>query len=85
MVVKEREECSINTRLTRLYFFLRKNIINYKNINLVSLFNNGSIYNVLIIARDFNIRNNDCNPSYSYYFNHIDSLKEIADSFNLEL
>ena len=41
--------------------------------------------NVLIITKDFNIRNNEWNPSYSYYSHHTDSLKKIADSFNLEL
>jgi len=31
---------------------------------------------------DFNIRDNDWDPLYSTY---VDSLREIADSFNLEL
>jgi len=41
--------------------------------------------NILIIIGDFKIRDNDWNSSYSYHSNHIDSLKKIADSFNLEL
>ena len=34
----------INIGLTRLCFSLRKDIINHKNINLISFFNNSSIY-----------------------------------------
>jgi len=34
---------------------------------------------------DFNIRDNECDSSYSYYSNYTDFLKEIADDFNLEL
>jgi len=34
---------------------------------------------------DFNIRDNDWDPSYPYHSIHADTLREIADSFNLEL
>ena len=42
----------INIKYTRLYFFLRKDIINYKNINLVSFFNNSSMYFLINIYSD---------------------------------
>ena len=41
--------------------------------------------NVLIITGDFNIKNNDWDPLYSYHSIYTDILREIADSFNLEL
>jgi len=34
---------------------------------------------------DFNIKNNDWNPLYSYYLIHTDILREIVDSLDLEL
>jgi len=34
---------------------------------------------------DFNIRDNDWDSLYPHHFTHADSLREIADSFNLEL
>ena len=34
----------INIQLLRLYFSLRKNIINYKDINLIFFFNNSSMF-----------------------------------------
>jgi len=34
---------------------------------------------------DFNIRNNNWNPSYTHYSIYADILIEVADSFNLEL
>ena len=100
----------INIKLTRFCFFLRKDIFNYRDINLVSFFNCGflcfliNIYsdnyqsilkylkdsetnlnNILIITENFNIRNNDWNPLYLHYSTYVDTLREIADSFNLEL
>ena len=42
----------INIRLTRLYFPLRKDIINCKDINLVSFFNNSSIYFLINVYSD---------------------------------
>ena len=41
--------------------------------------------NILIITRDFNIRDNDWDPSYPHYSVHANTLREIANSFNLEL
>ena len=100
----------INIRVSRLYFSLRKDIFNHRDINLVSFFNCSHLYfliniysddqqyalkylkntkmnlnNVLIITGDFNIRDNDWNPLYPHHSTHADSLKEIADSFYLEL
>lgn len=42
----------INTKLTRLHFSLRKDIINYKDINLNFSFNNSSIYFLINIYSD---------------------------------
>ena len=42
----------INVRLTRLCFSLRKDIINHKDINLISFFNNGSICFLINIYSD---------------------------------
>ena len=89
---------------------LKKNIINHRDINLISFFNQGiicfiiNIYsnnqqnvlkylkntevnfsNILIITRDFNIRDNDWDPSYPHYSVHANPFREIANSFNLEL
>ena len=44
-----------------------------------------NIYNILIMAGDFNIRDSDWNPSYPFYSSHSDSLVKIADSFDLTL
>ena len=44
-----------------------------------------NIYNILIMAGDFNIRDNDWNPSYPFYSFHSDSLVKITDSFDLAL
>ena len=42
----------INLRLTYLYFSLRKDLINYKNINLICFFNCGIIYLIINIYSD---------------------------------
>jgi len=100
----------INTRIIYLQFSLRKNFINYRDINLISFFNGDiicfifNIYsddqqialkylkntevnlnNVLIMTGDFNIRDNNWNPVYSHHLIHTDTLREVADYFNLEL
>ena len=100
----------INIRLIQLYFSLRKNLFNHKNINLILFFNCGiicfiiNIYsdewqstlkylkdtevnlnNILIVTENFNISNNDWDPSYLHHSIHVFTLREIADSFNLEL
>ena len=41
--------------------------------------------NVLIIIEDFNIRNNDWDLLYPHYLTYANTLKDITDSFNLEL
>jgi len=78
----------------------KRNKINVSVVNNV-LFNNYSydqqftlkylkdtevnLNNILTMIRDFNIRDNKWNLLYSYHSNHTNSLKEIADSFNIEL
>ena len=44
-----------------------------------------NLNNVLIMTNNFNMRNNDWDPSYPYYLIYTDILQKIADSFNLEL
>ena len=34
---------------------------------------------------DFNIRNNDWDPSYLHHSTYADNLREIAESFDIEL
>ena len=100
----------INSRLARLCFSLRKDILNHKNINLVSFFNHSFIYifiniysdnqkstlkylkntevnlnNILIMTGNFNIRDNNWDSLYLHYSTHTDTLKELANSFSLEL
>ena len=60
--------------------------MNYKDINLISFFNCGIIcFDVLIVIRDFNIRDNDWDISYPHYFIHANTLRKVADLFNLKL
>ena len=42
-------------------------------------------YNVLIMARDFNIRDSNWDPSYLFHSIYSDSLLEVANSLNLKL
>ena len=44
-----------------------------------------NLYNILIIASDFNIRNRDWDLSYSFHSTHSNSLTNITDLFNLKL
>ena len=44
-----------------------------------------NLNNVLIMVGDFNIRNNNWNPSYPHHSTYADILREIADLFNLEI
>ena len=44
-----------------------------------------NLNNILIMIGDFNIRDNKWNPLYPHHLHHTNSLKKIADSFNLEL
>ena len=39
----------INAKLSQLHFLLRKNIINYRDINLIYSFNQGIIYFIINI------------------------------------
>ena len=43
-----------------------------------------NLNNILIIIGDFNIRNNDWDLVYIHYSTHADTLRIIADSFDLE-
>ena len=44
-----------------------------------------NLCNILVMARNFNIRDYDWDPSYSFHLVHSDSLFNIANSFDLEL
>jgi len=44
-----------------------------------------NLNNILIMTRGFNIRDNNWNLLYLHYLTYADTLREIADSFNLEL
>ena len=44
-----------------------------------------NLCNILVMARNFNIRDYDWDPSYSFHSVHSDSLFDIANSFDLEL
>ena len=44
-----------------------------------------NLNNVLIMTRDLNIRDNDWDILYSHHSTHADTIRDIADSFNLEL
>ena len=100
----------INIRIIHLWFSLRKNLINHKDINLIFFFNRNiicfifnvylddqqtvlkylknrevNLNNVLIMIRNFNIRNNNWDFAYPYYSIYTDTLGKVTDSFNLEL
>ena len=44
-----------------------------------------NINNILIITRDFNIRDNFWDPNFPYYSTYRDTFFEITDSFQLEI
>jgi len=44
-----------------------------------------NLNNVLIITEDFNIRDNNWDSLYPHHLIHADTLRDITDSFNLEL
>ena len=44
-----------------------------------------NLNNVLIMTKDFNIRDNDWDLSYFYYLVHTNMLQEVANSFGLEI
>jgi len=44
-----------------------------------------NIWNILIMAGNFNIRNNDWDSSYPFHSTHSDTLLKIANSFDLSL
>jgi len=100
----------INIKLLSLHFLLQKDILNHRDILLISFFNNNklfflmnvysdssqlalkylknteiNIWNLLIMTRDFNIRDNLWDPLYPHYSSLSDNLFIIADYFNLGL
>ena len=44
-----------------------------------------NIHNILVIARNFNIRDRNCNHSYPHYLAHSNIYKDIANSLKLKL
>ena len=44
-----------------------------------------NLNNILIITENFNIRDNNCDLSYPHHFTHVDTLRKITDSLNLEI
>ena len=44
-----------------------------------------NLNNILIMIVNFNIRDNNWNPLYLYYFIYINILRKIANSLNLEI
>jgi len=100
----------INIKLLSLHFLLQKDILNHRDILLISFFNNNKLFflmnvysdssqlalkylknteinirNLLIMTRDFNIRDNLWDPLYPHYSSLSDNLFIIADYFNLGL
>ena len=68
-----------------LCFLIKIYLDNYKSILEYFKDPKANLNNVLIMTEDFNIRNNDWDLLYPHYSTHTDILREIADSFNLEL
>jgi len=104
------ESSNIYIRLSSLCFSLHKNIFNYRDISIISFFNQNDIFflinvyldssqsalnylkntkaninNILIMTRDFNIRDSLWDSNYPHYSIHSDLLLDIADFFFLGL
>ena len=100
----------INIHLKSLCFFLRKDIFDHRDINIISFTNNDichyiiniysdsshsalkylkdtevNINHVLLMIRDFNIRDSLWDPSFLFHSSISDNLLMIADSFDLAL
>ena len=100
----------INSRIIHSQFSLRKDLINHRDINLISFFNSSIIYftiniysdnqqtalkyiknieinlnNALIMTGNLNIRNNNWDLAYLHHSIYANTLREITDSFSLEL
>jgi len=100
----------VNIHLSSLCFLLHKDIINHRDISLISFLNNNICYyimnvysdsshtalkylkdtevnieNVLLITRDFNIRDSLWDSVFPFHSLVSDDLIIIADSFNLSL
>ena len=70
---------SIMCFILNIYSYDYQNILKYLKDTKVNL------NNILIITEDFNIRDNNWDPLYSYYLFYTDILWEVIDSFGLEL
>jgi len=68
-----------------MYFILNVYSYDYQNILKYLKDTKVNLNNILIMTEDFNIRDNNWNPSYSYYSFYTDILWEVVDSFGLEL
>ena len=100
----------INIRLLSLYFLLRKDILNHRDILLISFFNNNKLFffmniysdssqsalkylknieiniqNLLVMTRDFNIRDNLWDSLYPYYFSLILVFLFLLTKFQLDI
>jgi len=65
-------------------YFLINVYSDFSQITLKYLKNtNTNINNILIMARNFNIRDSSWDPSFLYYSIHCDLLNDIADSIDL--
>ena len=71
--------CSIICFIINIYSDDQQFILEYLKDTKVNL------NNILIMTENFNIRNNNWNPSYSHRSTHVNTLREITDSFNLKL
>ena len=72
-------DSSIICFIINIYSDDQQNILKYlKDIEV-------NLSNVLIITGNFNINDNDWDPSYSHYSFHTDILRKIADLFDLGL
>ena len=71
--------CSIMCFIINVYLDDQQSALKYIKNTKVNL------NNVLIIIGDLSIRDNNWNLSYSHYLTHVDTLRETANSFYLEL
>ena len=70
---------SIICFILNVYLDNQQNALKYMKNTKINL------NNILIITKDFIIRDSDWNPSYSHYLSYSDILREIADNLNLDL
>jgi len=68
-----------------LYYLLNVYSDNQQNALKYLKDTEANLNNVIIITGNFNIRNSDWDPVYSYHSLHTDTLCEISDSLDLEM